>query len=142
MCATLSTLLPCVRQVLSQELFLLCLEEARRLDSECRQDAAIARDLEDSDEDSACSTPDRQSYQPGRDTFVKFGFSRFWSVPLHSKLKELFLKCGLRWLRIRMAYHAFPNLQSIFSADLGRKVMSGVKSADFTDPNARPIKQL
>ena len=32
-----------------------------------------------------------------------------------------------------MAYHTFPNLQSIFPADLGRKVMSGVTSADFTD---------
>ena len=109
------------------------LGEARLLDSEYRQDAAIAADLEDSDEDSICSKPDRQSYQPGRDTFVKFGFSRFWSVPLHAKLKELRVKYGLKWLRIRMAYHCFPNLQSIFSADLGRKVMRGVSSEDCAD---------
>lgn len=61
------------------------------------------------------------------------GFSRFWSVPLHAKLKELRVKYGLKWLRIRMAYHCFPNLQSIFSADLGRKVMRGVSSEDCAD---------
>ena len=72
------------------------LEEASQMDSEYRQDAAIAQDLEDSDEDSACSSPDRQSYQPGRDTFVKFGFCRFWSVPLHLKLKELRVQYGLK----------------------------------------------
>ena len=72
------------------------LEEASQMDSEYRQDAAIAQDLEDSDEYSACSSPDRQSYQPGRDTFVKFGFCCFWSVPLHVKLKELRVQYGLK----------------------------------------------
>ena len=120
------------------------LGEARLLDSKYRDDAAIADDPEGSDEDSACTLPDRQSYQPGRDTFVKFGFSRFWSVPLHAKLKELRAKYGLRWLRIRMAYHTFPNLQSIFSADLGRKVMRGVHSEDSTDSdcNCRASSRL
>jgi len=96
------------------------LQEARMMDSECRRDVAVAEGLEVPDDDSVTSKPDRQSFQPGRDTFVKFGFSRFWSVPIHAKLKELRAKYRLRWLRLRMAYHCFPNLQSILSADLGR----------------------
>lgn len=39
------------------------------------------------DDDSAATTP--LTITLGRDTFVKIGFSRFWSVPVHVKLKQL-----------------------------------------------------
>ena len=50
------------------------LQEARMMDSEYRRDVAVVEDLEVPDDDSVVSKPDRQSFQPGRDTFVKFGF--------------------------------------------------------------------
>ena len=109
------------------------LSEARMMDAEYRRDVELAEGLDAPDEDSAATIPEPKSYQPGRDTFVKVGFSRFWSVPLHAKLKELRVKYRLKWLRLRMAYHCFPNLQSIFSADLGRKVMKGIESRDCKD---------
>ena len=49
--------------------------------------AAAAADAEAPDNDSAATKP--ETFKPGRDTFAKFGFCRFWSVPLHSKLKQL-----------------------------------------------------
>ena len=49
-----------------------------------------------SDDDSADLK--LETFTPGRDTFAKIGFCKFWSVPIHAKLKQLRDKCELKWL--------------------------------------------
>jgi len=92
--------------------------------------AAAAADAKAPNDDSAATKP--KTFQPGRDTFAKFGFCRLWSVPLHSKLKQLRDKHGLKWLRLRMAYHRYPNVNEHLQTDLTKKIMSGVESRDFS----------
>jgi len=71
---------------------------------------AAAADTAAPNDDSIATKPER--FTPGRDTFGKFGFCRFWSVPIHTKLKQLREKHGLKWLCLRMAYHRYPNVNA------------------------------
>jgi len=112
------------------------LEEAMKLVKE-------RDDHYDSDADSVQTQP--ETFVPGRDTFAKIGFSHFWSVPIHVKLKELRTKYGLGWLRLKMAYHRFPNVHELFQADLSAKVMAGIESRDFLQTeecNCRPAHRI
>ena len=54
-------------------------------------------------------------------------------MPLHVTLKRLRSKWDLKWLRISMSYHRFPNMRELFQSDLVQKVMSGIGSRDFCD---------
>ena len=51
----------------------------------------------------------------------------------HAIIKKLKIKHNLKWLRVSMSYHKFPNLSKIFSGDLTGKLMKGIKSLDFID---------
>ena len=60
----------------------------------------------------------------------------FWQArkkPIRVLLTNLQNKYNLKWLRISMSYHKFPNLREIFQGDLASKLMEGVQSKDFMD---------
>ena len=52
---------------------------------------------------------------------------------IHITIKRLRDKYNLKWLRVSMSYHKFPNLGKIFGGDLSGKLMREVKSVDFMD---------
>ena len=67
-------------------------------------------------------------------TYFCIGVSKFWKAkkqPIHTILKKLRNKYKLKWLRIAMSYHKFPNLREILQGDLVTKIMEGVGSKDF-----------
>ena len=39
--------------------------------------------------------------------------SKHWSKPIHERIKELYEKHGLKWLRVLISYHRFANLGNI-----------------------------
>ena len=54
-----------------------------------------------------------------RQTYFCIGFSDIWRrVPIHATLKKLRDKFNLKWLRISMSYHKFPNIRELFQSDL------------------------
>ena len=53
--------------------------------------------------------------------------------PMHVIIKKLRDKYELKWLRVNMSYHKFPNLAQAFMGDLTAKLTNGVKSRDFED---------
>ena len=75
-----------------------------------------------------------------RSVFFCIGYSKGWEKPIHVTLKKLRNKHNLKWLRISMSYHRFPNLSEMLQGDLTRKLLEGVESLDFVDRecNCRP----
>ena len=73
--------------------------------------------------------------QRNRSVHFCLGHSRFWSKPVHTILKELRDKHKLKWIRISMLYHKFPNLREKFNGDLNKKITEGANSLNFL---ARP----
>ena len=65
--------------------------------------------------------------------FFCVGYSHFWSIPLSVELRRLRKLHGLKWLRILMSYHRFPNLRELFRTDLVSKTRKGVVSKDLQD---------
>ena len=53
--------------------------------------------------------------------------------PFHETITKLRNKFNLKWLRISMSYHKFPNLGQIFQSDLTTKLMKYMESMDFVD---------
>ena len=41
------------------------------------------------------------------------------------------MKHGLKWLRLSMSYHKFPNMGENLQGDLKSKLMEGIESKDF-----------
>ena len=52
---------------------------------------------------------------------------------VHITIKNLRDKYNLKWLRVSMSYHKFPNLSEILGGDLQGKLMEEVESIDFMD---------
>ena len=75
-----------------------------------------------------------------RSVFFCIGHSKGWESPIHVTLKRLRNKHNLKWLRISMSYHRFPNFREMLQGDLSRKLRDGVESLDFKDKkcNCRP----
>ena len=70
-----------------------------------------------------------------RQTYFCIGVSETFKRKklIHITLKKLCLKYNLKWLRISMSYHKFPNLNELLSGDLTGKLMKDVVSLDFMD---------
>ena len=68
-----------------------------------------------------------------RSVFFCIGHSKGWEHPIHRTLKRLRNNHNLKWLRISMSYHRFPNLSEMLQGDLSRKLLDGVESLDFID---------
>ena len=70
-----------------------------------------------------------------RQTFFCIGISDAFrgKNAIHILLKKLRNKHNLKWLRISMSYHKFPNLRELFSGDLTGKMMRDIDSLDFID---------
>lgn len=51
--------------------------------------------------------------------------------PFHETIAKLRNKYDLKWLRVKMSYHKFPNLGSTFQSDLTSKLTRDVKSMDL-----------
>ena len=52
---------------------------------------------------------------------------------MHAIIKKARDKHRLKWLRVSMSYHKFPNLSQAFMGDLTSKLTKGVGSRDFED---------
>ena len=67
-----------------------------------------------------------------RAIYFRVGFSNYWREPIHkmiSRIKAHFP--SLKWLRVSMSYHRFPNLRESFQGDLNKKLVEGIQSRDF-----------
>ena len=53
--------------------------------------------------------------------------------PMHATIKKLRDKYNLKWLRVAISYHKFPNLSQAFMGDLTAKLTKNVNSRDFED---------
>ena len=47
---------------------------------------------------------------------------------IHSVIKRLQKTHGLKWLRVRMSYHRFPNKGEILQGDMLGKLRKGIRS--------------
>ena len=74
----------------------------------------------------------RNGFRKG-EVFVCIGRSNIWSKPLSCILQKLRNALGLKWLRLSMSYHKFPNFRSRLQSDLRTKVMAHIESKDFQD---------
>jgi hypothetical protein len=63
---------------------------------------------------------DKQDKQRNRSVYFCIGFSNFWKEPIHKWLKLLRNRFDLKWLRISMSYHRFPNLRELLAGDLSK----------------------
>ena len=72
-------------------------------------------------------------YLRSRTIFFCIGFSHFWKEPIHKMLKRLRDRFDIKWLRISMSHHRFPNLRQVFQGDLAAKLVEGVESLDFLE---------
>ena len=75
----------------------------------------------------------KEKQQDKRTVYFCLGVSKHWSTPIHTRLRELCNKHGLRWLRVSMSYHRFSNLRDIFQGNLNQKLMEGILSHNFMD---------
>jgi hypothetical protein len=73
----------------------------------------------------------KHKYNARRGVYFCIGFSTFWPKPLHLVLKSLKERHNLRWLRVSMSYHRFPNMRDIFQSQLFAKMIENVESLDF-----------
>jgi hypothetical protein len=69
--------------------------------------------------------------QRNRSVYFCIGYSSLWKEPIHKLLKKLRNKFELKWLRILMSYHRFPNMREMLQGDLSKKLTEGVESKDF-----------
>jgi hypothetical protein len=69
--------------------------------------------------------------QRNRSVYFCIGYSNVWKEPIHKTLKKLRNKFDLKWLRISMSYHRFPNMRDLLAGDLSKKLSEGVESMDF-----------
>ena len=61
------------------------------------------------------------------------GFSKIWRVNIYNVIKKLRDSNGIKWLRMRMSYHRFPNLGELLQEDLVSKIRRNLASKDFLD---------
>jgi hypothetical protein len=70
--------------------------------------------------------------QRNRSVYFCIGYSKLWKEPIHKILKKLRNKFDLKWLRILMSYHQFPNMREMLQGDLFlKKLTEGIKSIAF-----------
>jgi hypothetical protein len=74
-----------------------------------------------------------------REVYFCIGYSTCWPRPLHFVLKDLKGKHDLRWLRISMSYHRFPNMRDIFQSQLAAKM---IEKSPPRSPEAIPLKTM
>ena len=66
-----------------------------------------------------------------RKSYFRIGFSQLWREKIHSVIKKLRKSHGLKWLRLRMSCHIFPNLGEIPQGDMVGKLREGIESEIF-----------
>jgi hypothetical protein len=69
--------------------------------------------------------------QRNRSVYFCIGYSKFWKEPIHRWIMKLRNRFDIKWLRISMSYHRFPNLREMLAGDLASKLTEGVQSLDF-----------
>ena len=62
-----------------------------------------------------------------RNIFFCAGFSKKWPITLHKVFERLKTNHNLKWIRIRVVYKTFPNLNLLLNSDLVCKVNQGLK---------------
>ena len=58
-------------------------------------------------------------------------YSRYFSTSFHRVINRLEKSFNLSWLRVRMSYHIFINLEELLNRDLAPKIRRGIFSVDF-----------
>jgi hypothetical protein len=66
-----------------------------------------------------------------RSVYFCIGYSKLWKEPIHKILKKLRNQFDLKWLRVSMSYHCFPNMREMLQGDLLKKLTKGIESMDF-----------
>ena len=68
-----------------------------------------------------------------RQSFFCIGMSDVWrgKKAVSTTLKKLRNKHGLRWMRILLSYHQFPNFRELLQGDLNTKLLKGITCKDF-----------
>ena len=72
------------------------------------------------------------SVKKNRNVYFCVSYSRYFSAEIHRvySLKKSF---NLTWLRVRMSYHRFNNLEELLNGDLAAKIGRGIFSKDLID---------
>jgi hypothetical protein len=68
--------------------------------------------------------------QRNRSIYHCIGYSKLWKEPIHKILKKLRNKFDLKWLRISMSYHRFPNTREMLQEISSKKFTKGVVLMD------------
>ena len=68
-----------------------------------------------------------------RNAYFCIGFSQLWREKIHSVIKRVRNAHDLKWFRVRMSYHIFPNLGEVLQGDMIGKLRKGIGSKDFLD---------
>ena len=64
-----------------------------------------------------------------RNIYFCIGYSNFWVKPIHKVINDLIKKSPqLRWIRVRMSHHRFPNPSELFYGDLASKIRKDICS--------------
>ena len=77
--------------------------------------------------------PKRKKGGGSRNASFCIGFSQLWQEKIHSVIKILQKAHGLKWLRVRMSYHRFPNLGEVLQGDMIGKLRKGIGSKYLLD---------
>ena len=66
-----------------------------------------------------------------RNSYFFIGFSQLWREKIYSVIKKLQKSHGLQWLRVKMSYHRFPNIDEILQGDMIGKLKEGIGLKDL-----------
>lgn len=66
-------------------------------------------------------------FKERRNVYFCIGFSKKWTIPLFKVFKELKIKHKLKWLRVRVSYTTFANVNLLLNGDVVHKMQQGWK---------------
>jgi hypothetical protein len=95
---------------------------------------------EDTEKDSNQKKKRKDQYK--RQTFFPAACHYNFDKPIIATLMEARNKHNIKYVRLSMAYHKFPNMTELFQSDLNKKVMHGVISLDFAKRKCNCTKAL
>ena len=68
-----------------------------------------------------------------RNVYFCVAYSRVFSTSIHRVINGLKKVLNISWLRVRMSYHRFNNLDELLNGDLAAKIWQGNFSKDLMD---------
>jgi hypothetical protein len=123
--AKLTTVLPSNESTSMEDLYPLHYEKLRQANLLNQPTSTLSQEFEkykQSTTNEAKTTKLRRQRNRKRTVYFCIGYSRAWTTPIHTMIKEVKTSLGLSWLRVSMSYHRFPNLREYFQKDLQGKL--------------------